>query len=114
MSDQIPSQWRSEQRFYNGNGEQSYYSDCPPAQYQVTPSFFPELGTYYHSGPVNTELISSESDQSSLAGMAPISSSLIDINGDGRAFVNVVRLEPTALDISKSITRSTVDRVQSW
>ncbi|KAI7759590.1 hypothetical protein LZL87_014220 [Fusarium oxysporum] len=114
MSGLVPSRPPSKEYNANGNVEQSCYTDYPPAQYQITPSFSCGPGTYPYAGPSNTESISSASGQSSLADMAPIWSPSNEINGDGRAFFKNIRLEPTAPDISKSTTRSTADRVQSW
>uniref|UniRef100_A0A0D2XL27 Uncharacterized protein n=1 Tax=Fusarium oxysporum (strain Fo5176) TaxID=660025 RepID=A0A0D2XL27_FUSOF len=113
MSDQIPSQSHFNQCITTEKGEPAYEGDCFAAHYQVYLPVSLEPGTYQHPSAVDAQNISSESYQSFLNNTVLSSDHLDNINGDGRAFLCVIRLEPTALDILKSITRSTADRVQS-
>ncbi|KAF5978799.1 hypothetical protein FBULB1_5997 [Fusarium bulbicola] len=113
MSDRVSSQSHFDQYITSENGEPAYESDWFPAHYQLDPLSFLEPETYQQSRNSNVENRSSESDQSFLNNMVPNSDHLHNINGDGQAFLRVIRLEPTALDILKSTIKRTADRVQS-
>ncbi|KAF5639355.1 hypothetical protein F52700_4207 [Fusarium sp. NRRL 52700] len=113
MSDQASSQSHFNQYITSENEKPTYEGDWLSAHYRLNSLRFLEPETYQHSRNGNVENRSSESYQSFLNNMVPTSDHLNYINGDGQAFLRVIRLEPTALDISKSTMRSTADRVQS-
>ncbi|ENH74979.1 hypothetical protein FOC1_g10001050 [Fusarium oxysporum f. sp. cubense race 1] len=105
MSGQIPSLSPSKEYIANSNREQTFYTDYPPAHYQMTPSFFDEPGTYPHSDPSNKKSISLESGQSSLADMAPIWSPCSRLErGDGLLLARRFSLQVDAIPTKGSST----------